>query len=110
MGRRDGRARLAALLTMALGGSVRRNAVGKEFAMGLRLYGKDPENPGNQCPAVFRDPRTGDFYFQGETVLDQDTLTWINERSPLLATESVVRLPARMVSIILEACGGTGVR
>lgn len=78
--------------------------------MGLRFYGKDPGNPGDNCPAVFRDPETGEFYFQGETVLDPATLDWINERSPLLNTESVVCLPARMVEIIMEACSGTTVR
>ena len=78
--------------------------------MGLRFYGKDPANPGDNCPAVFRDPETGDFYFQGETVLDPAILDWISEHSPLLDTESVVRLPARMVEIIMEACSGAAVR
>ncbi|MEV4414032.1 hypothetical protein [Catellatospora sp. NPDC049609] len=78
--------------------------------MALRFYGKDPDNPGDNCPAVFRDHETGDFFFQGATVVDPATLEWINERSPLLDSESVVRLPARMVEIIMEACSGAEVR
>jgi hypothetical protein len=78
--------------------------------MTLRFFGKDPDNPGDNCPAVFRDPETGDFFFQGATVVDPATLAWIDENSPLLDTESVVRLPARMVNIIMEACSGADVR
>ena len=78
--------------------------------MGLRFYGKDPDNPGDNCPAVFRDHETGDFLFQGETVVDRATLEWISGHSPLLDTESVVRLPARMIEIIMEACSGAIVR
>ncbi|MGI5285674.1 hypothetical protein ACQEVF_20380 [Nonomuraea polychroma] len=78
----------------------------QETVMALVFYGKDPDNPGNNCPAVFRDPSTGDFYFQGETVADPETLTWIAEKSPILDTESVVRLPERMIQIIMEACLG----
>ena len=78
--------------------------------MTIRFHGKDPQNPGNACPAVFRDEVTGDFYFQGETVLDQDTLARVARDSPLLDSESVVRLPARMVGIIVEACHADTVR
>lgn len=78
--------------------------------MNLRFYGKDPENPGNQCPAVFRDPATGDFYFQGDTVTDPEILNRIAGDSPILDRESVVRLPARMLTVIMEACRGEHVR
>jgi hypothetical protein len=74
--------------------------------MALAFYGKDPNNPGNNCPAVFRDPVTGDFYCQGETVTDPETLALVAENSPILDTESVVRLPERMIQIIMEACLG----
>lgn len=78
--------------------------------MALRFHGKDPENPGNNCPAVFRDEGTGDFYFQGETVVDSNVLARISADSPLLDSESVVKLPARMVEIIMEACRAGVVR
>lgn len=78
--------------------------------MALRFHGKDPTNPGNNCPAVFRDEKTGDFYFQGETVVDAAVLERISTDSPLLDSESVVKLPARMVEIIMEACRAGVVR
>ncbi|GAA0986055.1 hypothetical protein GCM10009555_062640 [Acrocarpospora macrocephala] len=74
--------------------------------MALAFYGKDPNNPGNNCPAVFRDHATGDFFFQGETVTDPEILSRVAADSPILDTESVVRLPARMIEIIMEACHG----
>jgi hypothetical protein len=52
----------------------------------------------------------GEFYFQGETVVDPDMLARISADSPLLDSESVVKLPARMVEIIMEACGAGVVR
>jgi hypothetical protein len=64
--------------------------------MALKFHGKDPENPGNNCPAVFRD--------------DPEMLARISVDSPLLDSESVVKLPARMVEIILEACRAGVVR
>lgn len=74
--------------------------------MQLDFVGVDPDNPDDQCPAVFVDPETGDFYMVGETITDPDVLAWINSDSRILDTESVVKLPARMASIILEAVSG----
>jgi len=37
----------------------------REAVVAIAFYGKDPTNPGNNCPAVFRDEETGDFFFQG---------------------------------------------
>ena len=71
--------------------------------MALRFYGIDPDNPGGACPAVFRAPNC-DFLFQGKTVTDPDTLAKVAADSPILDDETVVRLPARMVEIIMEAC------
>lgn len=39
--------------------------------MAITFYGKDPTNPGNNCPAVFRDESTGDFFFQGRPLSTQ---------------------------------------
>jgi hypothetical protein len=75
--------------------------------MRLDFVGVDPDNPDDQCPAVFVDPETGDFFTQGETVTDPEVLAWVNSDSRILDTESVVRLPARMASIITEAVNGS---
>ena len=75
--------------------------------MRLDFVGVDPDNPDDECPAVFVDPETGDFYMQGETVTDPEALAWINSDSRILDTESVVKLPARMAAIIMEAVNGS---
>ena len=74
--------------------------------MALRLAGIDPGTNGDHCPAVFMDEETGDFLFQGWTVTDPVTLADVARRSPITDSESVVRLPARMRQIILEALSG----
>jgi hypothetical protein len=74
--------------------------------MRLRFIGIDPGTNGDHCPAVFVDEETGDFLFQGWTVIDPDTLADVVRCSPIADSESVVRLPARMRQIILEALSG----
>ena len=49
---------------------------------------------------------TGDFVFQGWTVTDPGALADVARHSPIADSESVVRLPARMRQIILEALSG----
>lgn len=72
--------------------------------MALQFYGKDPNCPGNNCPAVFRDEETGDLYFQGETVVGPALLAKLSEDCGISDSESVVKLPARMAEMIVEAC------
>lgn len=43
-------------------------------------------------------------------MINPDLLARISADSPLLDTESVVKLPARMVEIIMEACRAGVVR
>jgi hypothetical protein len=76
--------------------------------MALRFIGIDPDTGGDHCPAVFIDEGPGDFLLQGWTVTDPDTLSAIAGHSPIADNESVVRLPARMRQIILEAASGHG--
>jgi hypothetical protein len=76
--------------------------------MALKFVGKDPESGADNCPAVFVDEQTGDFLLQGWTAADPDTLAAIAGRSPIADNESVVRLPARMRAILLEAVSGHG--
>jgi hypothetical protein len=71
--------------------------------MGLRFVGIDPATHEDNCPAVFVDEDTADLVFTGWTVTDQQILTEVSSYSPVAAHESVVRLPARMRKIILEA-------
>jgi hypothetical protein len=71
--------------------------------MGLRFIGIDPETDVENCPAVFVDEGTGDLVVTGWTVTSPDTLAEVTRHSPVAAHESVVRLPARMRKIILEA-------
>lgn len=76
--------------------------------MPLALIAIDQGTDGNHCPAVFTDEGTGDLLFQGWTVTDQRTLADVSRHSPVADNESVVRLPARMRAIILEALNGQG--
>ena len=73
--------------------------------MAIRFVGKDPESPNGGCPAVFVDEETGDLLFQGEAVTDAAVLGLVDAHSSIGSGEKVVRLPARLRAIILEACG-----
>jgi hypothetical protein len=77
----------------------------KEITVALEFIGKDPESDTNNCPAVFID-ETGDFLLQGWTVADPATLADAGRHSPLADNESLVRVPARMRAIIMEALHG----
>ncbi len=76
--------------------------------MALTLIAIDPDTGGDHCPAVFVDGETGDLFFQGWTITDRQVLANIDEHSRIAETESVVRLPARMRAIILEALDEQG--
>ena len=76
--------------------------------MALRFIGIDPETDGVNCPAVFADEETGDLLFQGWEVNDPGVLAEAAQHSPLGDNERLVRLPARMRAIVLEALNGQG--
>jgi len=76
--------------------------------MALEFVGKDPDSDTNNCPAVFVEKETGDLLFQGWTVTDLATLAESGQHSPVAENESLVRLPARMRAIIMEALHGEG--
>jgi hypothetical protein len=57
---------------------------------------------------VFVEEETGDLLFQGWTVTDPVVLAEVDGHSRIADSESVVRLPARMRAIILEALSGHG--
>ncbi len=71
--------------------------------MSLKFIGIDPETPGGSCPSVWVDEATGDILFQGVEELDEDNRSEIAVRSPILPSERIVRLPARMRSIVAQA-------
>lgn len=75
--------------------------------MRLSFVGITPDTPVNECPAVFVDEDTGEFWFQGETVTDAAALAEVAAHSPIGVNESVVKLPPTMASIIMEAVSGT---
>ena len=75
--------------------------------MPLTFIGIDPETPGGSCPSVWVDEATGDILFQGGEELDEANRRQIAARSPILAHERIVRLPARMRGIIRQALDGT---
>ncbi len=76
--------------------------------MALLFIAIDPETDSDHCPAVFVEEETGDLLFQGWTVTTTATLAEVGRHSPVADNESVVRLPARMRTIILEALSGHG--
>jgi hypothetical protein len=74
--------------------------------MALIFLAIDPDTNVDHCPAVFVEEGTGDLLFQGWTVTDAATLAEVDGHSRIADDESVVRLPARMQAIILEALSG----
>jgi hypothetical protein len=79
----------------------------EEAEMTLALVGIDPGTNGDNCPAVFLEKETGDLLFEGPTVIDPAVLAEVAGHSRIADGESVVRLPARMRQIILEAVDGS---
>ena len=70
------------------------------------FVGVDPDNPNDDCPAVFVDAETGGLLFQGETVTAPAVLAWFSDSTTLADEECVVWLPARMAEIITAAVTG----
>jgi hypothetical protein len=75
--------------------------------MRLSFVGITPDTPDDNCPAVFVDEDTGEIWFQGETVTDPAALAEVGRHSPIGPGESVVKLPAVMKDILVEAASGT---
>jgi hypothetical protein len=73
--------------------------------MALRFIGIDPDTAGGNCPSVWIDEATGDLVLQGSEVTDRAMLLEVAAKSPIPEYEKVIRLPARMRSILKEACG-----
>jgi hypothetical protein len=76
--------------------------------MALRFLAIDPETNGDHCPALFIDDESGDLLIQGWIETDPGMLARTAEHSPLAENEMIVRLPARMRDVILEALHADG--
>jgi hypothetical protein len=78
----------------------------------LRFIGVDPDSPNNGSPTVWLDDADGSIVVQGWKITDERTMSEITAAKPVPDHETVVRVPARMASLLMEACGGgtTGVR
>ncbi len=72
--------------------------------MALTFFGKDPSSDYGNCPGVWYDDETGELVFQGWKVTKPETLAQITAIGSIPETETVVRLPGRMASIVREAC------
>jgi hypothetical protein len=70
------------------------------------FVGGDPESNSSECPAVWVEPGTGDFYFRGKTVTDPGVITRLNHDIGKAEDESDVWLPARMAPLIRQALDG----
>lgn len=75
--------------------------------MSVEFIGIDPDTDRDHCPTVWIDPEAGELLIQG---WDSDTATRADCEStspangPVPDGQAIVRLPARMVPVIREAC------
>ncbi|MFJ7250799.1 hypothetical protein ACIQWA_40025 [Kitasatospora sp. NPDC098652] len=75
--------------------------------MAVEFVGIDPNTDRDHCPTVWVDPEAREILFQGwnprpQTQAECEGSSPAN--GPVPADESIVRLPARMVPMIREAC------
>lgn len=71
--------------------------------MALRFIGIDPNTDEKNCPRVWVDEDKQEFVFQGWKA-DTDLEEQVRATGPLPDYEAVVRIPARMMHILREAC------
>ncbi|MCQ8189558.1 hypothetical protein [Streptomyces rugosispiralis] len=71
--------------------------------MALRFIAKDPNTGTNESPTVWVDDQNADLVLQGWTV-DDVTVAECLETGSIPEHEAVIRIPARMVQALREAC------
>lgn len=71
--------------------------------MQLRFIAKDPESGKDGCPSVFVDEGNSDLVIQGWKA-DDETQAGCLAVGPIPGHETVIRIPARMVPVLREAC------
>ncbi|MFJ3497348.1 hypothetical protein ACIPPJ_27660 [Streptomyces sp. NPDC086091] len=75
--------------------------------MAVRFVGIDPDTDRDHCPTVWADAEAQEIVLQGwkptaDTQADCEATSPANGSVP--ETEAVVRIPARMIPLIREAC------
>ncbi|MFD3565337.1 hypothetical protein ACFWVU_37590 [Streptomyces sp. NPDC058686] len=75
--------------------------------MAVEFVGIDPDTDRDHCPTVWADVEAQEILFQGwkptpETQADCEGSSPAN--GPVPDSEAIVRVPARMISMIREAC------
>jgi len=68
----------------------------------LRFIGVDPDTPNTGSPTVWVDEDDGSIVIQGWRITDDATMAAILATGPIPDHETVVRLPQRMASFLLE--------
>lgn len=71
--------------------------------MALRHIGTDPESEGGSSPTAWWDDETHEVVLQG-WLPGPEMLTQAHATGAIPPGEGVVRLPARMIPMIREAC------
>lgn len=77
--------------------------------MALRFVGVDADSPNNGSPTVWVDDEDGSIVVQGWRITSTTALAQISARGPIPDHETVLRLPVRMASFLVEACTGEGI-
>lgn len=78
--------------------------------MTLRFVGIDPNTGGEGSPTVWVEEESADLVLQGEEADEllkavAGSTEWVaGHRAGIPRTSGVIRIPARMVSILREAC------
>lgn len=71
--------------------------------MSLLFFGKDPDTDDEHCPSVWVDDSRAELLFQGWNT-DEATQARCLEYGSVPDTETIIRVPARMVPQIRKAC------
>lgn len=71
--------------------------------MSLQFFGKDPNTDDDHCPTVWVDDAKAELLFQGWNT-DEVTQAECLQYGSVPDTETIIRIPARMVPQIRKAC------
>lgn len=75
--------------------------------MSVEFIGIDPNTDRDHCPTVWADPETQEILFQGwkpDTSTAEACEATSPANGPVPDSEAIIRIPARMVPMIREAC------
>lgn len=86
---------------------VQANHIRREAVMALRFVGIDPNTDLEHCPTVWADEEAGELVLQGwkaGPALRATCEASSPAKGSIPDSEEVIRIPARMVPMIREAC------